>query len=304
MRIIDTHSDTLVKILKTGQGLYENNLHIDIKRMKNYSSYCQFFACFTNTENAKEYAVSAFLNFKDELLKNKEYIGLATNFKEYSDLKNEGKAIAFFSLENAEPIEDISDLDLFYNIGVRMISLSWNNDNRFASGVLGDEKRGVTELGKQVIQKMEEKNIILDVSHLNEKSFWDVTEISKKPFIASHSNAYNICNNNRNLTKEQFLEIKKRDGFVGINFYPLFLTGEKEAKISDILKMTEYFLSLGGENIIGLGSDFDGVDCLPEGIFGVEDVEKIFNEMAKIGYSDELMDKIAHKNFEKIIKLF
>ena len=185
MRIIDTHSDTLMEIFKTGQGLYENNLHIDIKRMKNYSSYCQFFSCFTNTENAKEHAFSAFFNFKDELLKNKEYIGLATCFKEYSDLKNEGKAIAFFSLENAEPIEDISDLDLFYKLGVRMISISWNNDNKFASGVLGDKKRGLTELGKQVIQKMEEKNIILDVSHLNEKSFWDVAEISKKPFIAS-----------------------------------------------------------------------------------------------------------------------
>ena len=289
MRIIDTHSDTLTEIFKTGEKLYENNLHINIKKMKRYSSYGQFFACFTHPEmeeNAKEYAVRAFSYFKDELVKNQEYIGLATNYKEYCKLKNAGKITAFFSMENAEAIESISDLDLFYNLGVRMISLTWNSENHLATGVFGDDNRGVTEFGKQVIQKMEERNIVLDVSHLNERSFQDVAEASKKPFIASHSNAYAVCNNKRNLTDEQFLEIKRRDGYVGINFYPLFLTGEKNAKLSDILKTVEYFLSLGGENIIGLGSDFDGVDCLPSGICGVEDIEKIFNEMAKIGYSD------------------
>lgn len=307
MEIIDTHSDTLIEIFENKENLYKNNLHIDIKRMKRYSSYCQFFACFTHPKqekNAKKYAVNAFSFFKEELLKNKEHIGLATNFREYCDLKSAGKITAFFSMENADAINRICDLDLFYNLGVRMISLTWNFDNALATGVLGDEKRGVTEFGKQVIENMEEKNIILDVSHLNEKSFWDIAELFKKPFVASHSNSYYVCNNKRNLTDEEFLEIKRRGGYVGMNFYPLFLTGEKNAKISDILKMTEHFLALGGENIIGIGSDFDGVDCLPKGIFGVEHVEKIFNEMAKIGYSDEIMDKIAHKNFEKIIKLF
>lgn len=307
MQIIDTHSDTLTEIFNKKENLYENCLHIDIKRMKKYSSYCQFFACFTepeNKENAKGYALSAFSYFKDEILKNHEYIGLAKNFKEYCDLKNAGKIAAFFSMENADAIEDISDVDLFYDLGVRLMSLTWNFDNNLASGVLGDRTRGVTDFGKRIIKRMEEKNIILDVSHLNEKSFWDVSDISNNTFIASHSNAYSICDNPRNLTDEQFLEIKARDGFVGINFYPLFITGEKRAKISDILKMIEYFLSLGGENIIGFGCDFDGVDYLPDGILGVESMEKVFNEMAKIGYSKELMDKIAHKNFQKIIKLF
>lgn len=306
MNIIDTHSDTLIKIFNKQEKLYENEMHMDIKRMKQYSSYAQFFACFTHPEkeDAHCYALKAFSYFKNEMVENSEYIALATNYEEYQKLKEAGKIAAFLSLENADCIREISDIDLFYDMGIRLISLTWNAENRYATGVSGDEKRGVTELGEKLIKKMDEKNIVLDVSHLNEKSFWDVAQLCKRPFIASHSNLYSVCQNKRNLTDEQFKEIVKRGGFVGINFYPLFLTGERKAKISDILKMTEHFLALGGENNIGIGSDFDGMDCLPDGIFGIQSFDKIFNDMAKIGYSQELIDKIAHKNGENIIKLF
>lgn len=307
MRIIDTHCDTLSKMLNQKERLYKNGLHIDIEKMKKYHGYAQFFACFTAPEfkeNAKEYACSAFYKFISEVEQNKEYIAIAKNYEEYGKIQNSGKVAAFLSIEGGEVIEKIEDVEFFYNLGVRMIALTWNYDNKIASGVLGDELRGLTEYGRMVLDEMGRLNILADVSHLNEQSFWDIAEHSEKTFVASHSNAYTVCSNKRNLKDEQIKEIIKRKGFIGINLYPYFLTNTDKAKISDILKMIEYFLSIGGEDTIGLGCDFDGVDKLPDNISGICDLERIFDEMAKIGYSKELIDKIAHKNCQNILKLF
>lgn len=305
--IIDTHCDTLTEIFNNKKSLCQNNLHIDIEKIKQYRGYTQFFACFTAPkfkEHAREYACSAFSYFFSELKRNEREIELAKNYDDYVRIIRKGKICAFLSIEGGECIEKLEDVELFYNMGVRLFALTWNYDNNIASGVMGNDKRGFTEYGEQVLTEMDSLGAILDVSHLNEKSFWEAAEILKKPLIASHSNAYSVCPNKRNLKDEQFYEIKRRGGFVGINLYPWFLTNRNDATISDVLKMTEYFLSIGGEDIIGLGCDFDGVDALPKNIHDVRDLERIFNEMAKIGYSQELIDKIAHKNCEKILKLF
>ena len=307
MKIIDTHCDTLTEIFNKKEKLYKNNLHISIEQMKTYQGYAQFFACFLAPEfkeHAREYACSAFNNFFLEIKENDEEIEIAKSYDEYINILSKGKIASFLSIEGGEVIEKIEDVEFFYNLGVRMMALTWNYDNKIASGVLGDERRGVTEYGRQVLDEMNRLNILCDVSHLNEKSFWDIAEYSKKTFEASHSNAYSVCNNKRNLKDEQIKEIIRRKGFVGINLYPYFLTDTNTAKISDVLKMIEYFLSIGGEDIIGLGCDFDGVDVLPYNISGICDLEKIFEEMAKIGYSKELIDKIAHKNCENMLKLF
>lgn len=305
--ICDTHCDTLTEIFDKKLPLYENSLHIDLKRLKKYKGFCQVFACFISPDHktyAKQYALDAFSYFKNELTNNKSCIEQFTNLSEYEKIISENKIAALLSIEGGECIEQLSDIELFYNLGVRIIALTWNYDNKLASGVLGCSMDGLTKFGKKVLKKMGDFKILADVSHLSEKSFWDVAEYSLLPIIATHSDSYKICPNPRNLTDEQFLEIKKQNGYVGINLYPEFLTNKPPAKISDILKTIEHFLTLGGENIIGLGCDFDGVDSLPQNIFGVSDLDKIFNEMSKAGYNQDLIDKIAHKNFEKIINLF
>ena len=142
---------------------------------------------------------------------------------------------------------------------------------------------------------MNKIGMTVDVSHLSEKSFWEVAEISKKPIVATHSNSKPICGHVRNLTDDQFLKIKETGGVVGINFYPLFL-GDN---IFCIKKHIDRFLELGGEDNIGLGSDFDGVESLPEGINGVQDMKKIIDMLP---YSDEIKEKIAYKNFIRVIK--
>jgi len=143
---------------------------------------------------------------------------------------------------------------------------------------------------------MERLGMAVDVSHISEKGFWDVIEVARKPIIASHSCAKGLCPHYRNLTEAQFMAICEGGGVVGVNFYPLFLGGNN---VHDIIKHILYFLSLGGENHIGFGSDFDGIPNLPEGISGAGDVDKIINALLRENISEEIVRKITYANMEK-----
>ena len=212
------------------------------------------------------------------------------------------------SIEGGEGIYSLAHLRNFYRLGVRIIALTWNFSNHIASGALEtDETRGLTEFGKLVVAEMNRLGIFADVSHLNDKSFYDVAEYSNKPIIASHSNARAVCRSKavcpveRNLTDDQFEIIKKSGGCVGINFCPDFLNESGKADIEDIIRHIEHFMSLGGEDNVGIGADFDGIDSTPDGINGVEDIYKIFDRLLQKGYTENQIEKISHKNFERIL---
>lgn len=303
-KIFDAHCDTATKILDTKQGLLKNDADIDIKKLSGYENYAQIFAIFISPEyygNPKKRFNEVYEYFKDQL-RNNEKIRICTNDDEIQRTWKNDKIGAFLSLEGGECIERCEDIDTLYDKGIRMINLTWNNDNALGGGAFG-KNIGLSEMGKRTVEKMNEKGIIVDVSHLCEKSFYDVCEYTKKPIIASHSSSYKICPNKRNLTDEQFEKIKSLNGVVGINMYPLFLTGRMDADIKDILLHTEHFLSLNGENNIGLGTDFDGIDFKPQGISGADKLYIIFNEFAKIGISEAVIEKIAYKNMRRIIKV-
>lgn len=301
--LIDLHCDTGSVALDKNEGFYKNSLQIDLEKMKDYN-YTQFFAAFIAPEykeTAMARAMEIIKKTKSEILKSSGRMALCKNYKDYC--QNEGKIRAFLSLEGGEPIGSEEALLRLYDEGVRLVALSWNYKNQICAGVLEeDETLGVTEFGKEIIALMNKLGIIIDVSHLNDKSFWDVLELSKKPVIASHSNSRTICPNKRNLTDEQFLAIKRSGGIVGINFYPYFLTEEKNASVEDIIRHIEHFLALGGEDFLGIGADFDGVSCLPRNICGAEDVSKLFDEMLKYGYKEEIIKKISCTNMERFLK--
>lgn len=292
--IFDTHSDTMSELLNRGERLAENNMQIDMKRLSEYKSYTQVFAAFIDPEykdNAMERAREIIDNFYRETKEN----GISV-CKNYSDWENANTPVkAFLSLEGGEPIKTLDDLETLYNLGVRMIALTWNFKNQLACGVCVNEDTGLTEFGKKVVRKMNCMGIIPDVSHLSPKSFWDVAQISNRPIIASHSCSEAVHDHIRNLTDEQFVKIKEMRGVVGINFYPEFL-GED---ISDIARHIDRFLSLGGEDNIGLGSDFDGVERLPRGICGVQDMDKVIKSLP---YETDLREKIAYRNFLRLFK--
>ena len=293
MRVFDAHCDTISELYGKKQDFAKNSLHIDFERMKKYEGYTQVFAIFTapeNRKNAKEYEEALIDLFYEQMQGNG--ICICKNYSDYKAAKMPYRA--FLSIEGAEGIEKEEDLLYLKQKGVFMIAPVWNFRNKIACGVMEEEDTGLSKFGKKIIAKMDKLGIILDVSHMSPKSFYDAVKIFKKPICASHSNLKAVTNHPRNLTDEQFIIIKNSGGVAGINLYPPFL-GE------DIKAHIDRFLALGGEDNIGLGCDFDGVDKLPHGIGGIEDIEKLICELP---YSRQIREKFAEKNFLRVIKAY
>ena len=279
-KIFDAHCDTLCKLNDLGGSAEENDFHIDIKRMSKYKKYTQVFACFI----APEYRSCAFERFAE----------LADTF--YESIPN-----GILSIEGGNMISSLKMLRTLSRLGVRIAALTWNYSNHIASGVNEPDKtRGLTQFGKKVILEMNRLNMLIDYSHLNDRSFYDIAEISKLPIVATHSSSRAVCAHPRNLTDEQFGMIIKTGGCAGINIYPPFLKESGDADIDDIVKHIEHFMSMGGGKNIGLGADFDGVDCLPRGIRGCEDLYKIPERLLQMNYPECVVEDITYNNFDRI----
>ncbi len=307
--IADMHCDTLTELKDKNQDFFRNNLHISLEKAQKYDFYCQVMAVWTPDELQGIERYNNFIQKREllqiELIKNPN-LKLCLNYQDYCYAKNNNKTALFLAIEGAGAINGCLDnLDEVYELGVRFITLTWNGSNELADGVFTENPKGLYDTGILALNKMEQLGIIADVSHLSEKGFWDVVKYSKKPFAATHSNAKSICSHRRNLSDEQLLEMKKRGCIIGLNIYPTFLNDdETKADIDDIIKHTDYMLSLGLENNIALGCDFDGVSSLPKGINGIVDMDKLYEAYLKYNYSQELVDKIFIKNFESFIEKY
>ncbi len=292
--IFDAHCDTMSVLVDTDKALYKNNLHIDAERMGKYSAYTQVFAAFVSPKYS-ENPTKRTLDIIDKFLVETRENGI-TVCKNYSDWKTAKTPIkAFLSIEGGDGIKTLFDLERFYSMGVRMIAPTWNFKNHIACGVGEIEDTGLTPFGKALVREMNRLGIVIDVSHLGPKSFRDVCSITEKPVCASHSNLISVQNHPRNLTDEQFKEICRMGGVVGMNFSPPFFGDD----VSCVIWHTERMLALGGENNIGFGSDFDGVDFLPRGINGAENMGDI---LSMLPCSESIKEKIAYKNFLRLIE--
>ncbi|OPX42489.1 membrane dipeptidase [Ruminiclostridium hungatei] len=308
MLILDAHCDTITTIMKSGEGLQKNNCHIDLTRLKEFDSYVQFFAAFISPEHARMGALRRTLDIIDKLYQeiniNKNDIMLCRNYMDITNAITNGKIAAVLTIEGGEALEgSLPSLRMLYELGVRGITLTWNYRNQLADGVLdGISGGGLTPFGREVVGEMNRLRMLVDVSHLSEVGFWDVINLSKSPVIASHSNSKKLCSHARNLTDRQLLALKQIGGVTGLNLYPLFLTDSGKANIKDAVSHIEYIVSLTGEDTLGLGSDFDGIDCAPDGLEGVQFYPVLLNELLKLNYSEALVKKIAGDNFLRVIK--
>lgn len=309
MTVFDAHCDTLQKITDSGEDLLHNSYHVDIERIiEMQNKYVQVFAAFINKEQD---VLPPFLRCRqlidkyfEEVKKNNSSICHCNSSKEVKKALEENKIASLLSIEGGEAFEGkLENLHCFYNQGVRIVTLTWNFSNELCDGIEVNQK-GLSDFGKKVVSEMNSLGMLIDVSHISEKGFWDVLENSKKPIAATHSNAREICPHRRNLSDEQICAIIKNGGCIGINLYPPFLS-ESKSTVKNVVEHIEHILSLGGENNIGLGCDFDGVDILPEGISGVKDLSKLFDELQRLGYADLLIKKLSSDNFlnltEKIL---
>ncbi len=308
MLILDAHCDTITTIMERGEELRKNNCHIDLCRLKEYEKYVQFFAAFISPEHAKMGALQRTISIIDRLYQeieiNKDDILLCRNYNDIISCCQSGKVAAVLTIEGGEALEgSISALRILYQLGVRAMTLTWNYRNQIADGVLdGASGGGLTPFGREVVTEMNRMGMLVDVSHISEPGFWDVLNLSNKPIIASHSNAKRLCSHVRNLTDDQLLALKKNGGVTGINLYPVFLNNSGKASLKDALSHIEYILALTGEDTLGFGSDFDGIDSTPEGLEGVQCYSELLNEMLRLNYSESLVKKIAGENFMRVIK--
>lgn len=291
---LDAHCDTIQKICDGNKCLKKNDLHIDLKRLNNLK-HIQVFAAFIDKQN--DY-ISPFKRanqlidcYFEEIGKNDDVIAHTVNTAQAKECILNGKTAAFLSIEGGEALEgNIDNLDYFRKRGVRILTLTWNYDNELCT------QAGLTGFGKEVVKKMNELGMLIDVSHLPEKGFWDVAEVSSAPFCASHSNAFYVKNHKRNLTDEQIKKIIEKEGCIGINLYTEFLS-DGICTTEDVFKHIDHILELGGENALGLGCDFDGMDSLPDGISGIENILYLIELMEKNHYPSKIIDKIMSTNF-------
>ena len=185
---------------------------------------------------------------------------------------------------------------------IRAVALTWNFENEIGyPGTSGSDK-GLKPFGKELIAEMDRRGILADVSHLNDAGFWDVVNFASLPPIATHSNLRWLCDVSRNLTRDMVKAIIERKGFIGMNFYSGFLEKNEHASIDDVVRHIDALMEMGGEDVIGFGSDFDGISAWPEGLANPADFPNLLNALRKRGYRETQIEKIAHENFWRVLK--
>ncbi|CAA6819006.1 MAG: Microsomal dipeptidase (EC [uncultured Sulfurovum sp.] len=313
MNFIDFHCDTATLILEKGEELQQNNLTIDIEKLQKGEALAQFFAMYIDAkkvESSFDYCVKMLKTFKDELAKNQETISLCTTYDDLIATQEENKIAAFLSIEEGDALEGSLDkLRFFKQEGISAVTLTWNYENAlgYPNFQWEHQNKGLKKKGFEAVEEMNHLNMLIDVSHLSDGGFKDVLEHSKSPFIATHSNARVMTNHPRNLSDKMLKQLADVGGLTGINFFNNFLVnGElKEkmevAKIEDMVRHIKHIKKVAGVDVIGLGSDFDGIPNSVE-IEDISQMSKLSDTLLKNGFSYDEVEKMFFSNGLRIIK--
>lgn len=338
MKIIDMHCDTISRLRterkenvlpdhKTNKPeLRSSSFQIDLEKMKKGSYLLQNFALFVNlSEEEDPYwaALEMVHLFFEEMEHNQDIIRPVTSYKEIEENKKSGLMSALLTLEEGEICKgSLEHLKHFYDLGIRMMTLTWNFENQLGfpnrypkrrtnSGIETDSSSrypfygssnptGLTKTGLEFLEEMEHLGIIIDVSHLSDGGFYDVYNHTHLPFVASHSNARSLCKHCRNLTDDMIQKIGQRGGVIGLNFYGNFLDFHEDgtpgqSTAACIARHARYITNLGGMDCLGLGSDFDGFAGETE----LSDCSMLYlleEALRKQGFSSGEIDKIFYRN--------
>jgi len=309
------HCDSMLESYRKNKNIYELSGHINVEKLKKGDCLAQCFALFiAQKKEARMCSISlapyelfhALLDcFKENMRLAEADIRQTVN---KSELLSNDRMSAILTVEDGSFVEGKYErIDEMADAGVKMLALTWNYENCFGYPNSTDPKAhslGLKPFGKDALSYMNEKGILVDVSHLSEGGFWDVVQNSKashEPFVASHSCCRSICSHQRNLTDEQLKALADCGGVVGVNFYSSFLKDNKEvSEISDIVFHLKHMKNIAGVDSLGFGSDFDGINCELE-YESYEGFPKILNALEGT-FTDDEIDKICSKNFLRIFK--
>jgi membrane dipeptidase len=315
--IIDGHNDL---VLHRWRG--EPTLHLDLDAAREAGFSGGFFALYVPSPHPGDPKDTPYALPLPEPIPHEEAARIAEElFAALSELPvaramsvddfREGQVTAIVHMEGAEPLApDLSDLERWYERGLRSVGLVWSRPNAFAEGVpfrfpsSPDTGGGLTDAGRELVRACNRLGILVDVSHLNEAGFWEVAEISDAPLVATHSNAHALCPASRNLTDRQLDAIRDSGGVVGVNFAVAFLRedgyNDKTTPIGEIVRHIDYMVERMGIDHVAFGSDFDGA-TISEELGGVAGLPKLVSALREAGHDDAAVAKLTHENWLRVL---
>ena len=357
--VVDGHADTISRFLDDGEdlGVETNKGHIDLPRMARGGLDCQFMSCWVEPKyvERKQAALRA-LRMIDAVKRwigaHPERIALARTAKDVRRAVAAGKVSGVLCIEGGHAIEDdLALLRVFHELGVRYMTLTWNNSTSWAHAArAAGPDTGLSAFGRDVVREMNRLGMLVDLSHVSEKTFYDALETSAVPVIASHSCARALCDHPRNPRDDQLRALARNGGVVGVNFYSGFLSqpfydGKKRidaedeearaavreafrgdpARMDEELKKVsraydaneaamarppldvlvghiEHMVRVAGVDHVGLGSDFDGVTALPDGIDDCRDLPRLTERLLDRGFTEADVRKILGENFLRVME--
>lgn len=340
--VFDGHNDVLTRILKSGgvraarAFVTGDKGHIDVPKARAGGFGGGFFAIWIPTENTLDDDFEAMKAEKYDIglpdpvgVKNAvqiamEETAILARLEELGALKicltaadiaaclESGTMAAIMHMEGAEAIDaELHALEVFYRAGLRSLGPVWSRPTIFGAGVpfrfpgSPDTGPGLTEHGAKLVRRCNALRVMLDLSHITEKGFWDVARLSDAPLVATHSNAHALCPHVRNLTDKQLAAIAESDGMVGVNFAAAFLREDgrmlSDVPLEQMLHHFDHLIGLLGEDRVGFGSDFDGA-VVPRAIKDASGLPNLVEAMRRHGYDDALLAKLCHGNWLRVLE--
>lgn len=317
MSIIDLHCDTIMKLYENpNSNLLENHFQIDLKRLQQNDFLLQTFAIFLDKQQypqRKKTALHMYQRFIKELEKNAATIGLIKTQADYNENKANKQISALLTLEEGGILEGkIENLEEFYQLGVRLITLTWNYPNEIGTPnilywdkekhILEENQTSLTKFGFECIQRMSELHMIIDLSHASDQVAKDILDSSAQGIVASHSNARKLTPHPRNLSDELIQKIADKNGLIGINFFDQFLKLKQPTNLpAAISEHLWYMYQLVGEDSLCFGSDFDGIPVHAD-LNDVNSFPKIIQALKQKGFTSRQIEKISYLNAENFLQ--
>ena len=311
MSFIDLHCDTISVLLEHNKILAENDLNVSIPVLRQADVFCQFFAMYVRLQefetprHAFERVEEMYTVFLREMKANSGVICFTRCAEELEHSRKNGKLSAFLTVEEGGICgDDIGQLHKLYQMGVRLITLTWNFENTLGYPNSDDPavmSRGLKPFGIEYVETMNRLGMLVDVSHLSDGGFWDVARISTKPFVASHSNARAVRDFRRNLTDAQLRVLAEKGGVTGINFFHRFLGYDETGSVEQMVAHIKHIKNVAGIDVLAIGSDFDGFSG-PCEIKNSAELLKIPEALSREGFTCDEIDKLCWKNALRVIR--
>ena len=318
MKVVDMHCDTIGELWKAEKAgkpisLRSNSLHIDLEKMQKGDYLLQNFAMFVFLGREKDPLVNVLEMidvYNRAMAENADIIGPVLKYEDIEKNRAAGKLSGMLTIEEGAVLKgNPYVVRSLYQLGVRILTLTWNFENEIgypntivkAKDYDLSRHYGLKHEGIEIVREMNRVGMIVDVSHLGDDGFWDVVKYCDGPFVASHSNARAVCNHTRNMTDDMIRALADKGGVMGLNFCGDFLNPNGKSRVEDMVRHAKHIINVGGSDILGLGTDYDGID----GDLELDHCDKmplLAQEMERQGFSTQQIEKIFHGNVLRLYR--